>query len=80
VKLEWLEDSLLSKSRRPLDTIKYEYEQRKIPKRARVHESKGKHERATHDSSEDSDARVPGVSSRKDKMKKLKMKKQQSWE
>jgi hypothetical protein len=78
VKLEWLEDSLMSKSRRPLDTIKYEYEQRKIQKKPRVHENKRKHERATHDSSEDSDARVSGVSSRKEKMRKLKMKKQQS--
>ena len=35
VSLEWLEDSLLSKSRKPLDTAKYEFEQRKITKSVR---------------------------------------------
>lgn len=32
VSLEWLEDSLVSSSRRPLNTAKYEFEQRKTAK------------------------------------------------
>ncbi|EXJ80103.1 hypothetical protein A1O3_08389 [Capronia epimyces CBS 606.96] len=35
VQLEWLEDSLLSKSKRPLDTIKYEFEPRRVTKTVR---------------------------------------------
>ncbi|EXJ93277.1 hypothetical protein A1O1_01669 [Capronia coronata CBS 617.96] len=35
VPLEWLEDSLLSKSKRPLDTTKYEFEQHHLPKTTR---------------------------------------------
>lgn len=32
VKLNWLEDSLLSKSGKPLDTAKYQWEQKKVTK------------------------------------------------
>lgn len=31
VRLEWLEDSLLGKSKRPLETAQYAFEQRKLP-------------------------------------------------
>ncbi|KIW99478.1 uncharacterized protein Z518_11217 [Rhinocladiella mackenziei CBS 650.93] len=41
VRLEWLEDSLLTKFRRPLDTTKYEWEQRKVTKIVRKRRMKG---------------------------------------
>lgn len=74
VRLEWLEDSLLSNSRRPLDTFKYEYEHRKIPKPRRTRRC----ERTNHNSSEDSDDGAARAVSRREKIQELKLKKQQS--
>ncbi|KEF51326.1 uncharacterized protein A1O9_12676 [Exophiala aquamarina CBS 119918] len=78
VRLEWLEDSLLSKSRRPLDTFKYEYEHRKILKPPRPRQRRTADGSLTHCSSDDADGGVLRAASRIDKIQELKMKKQQS--
>lgn len=80
VRLEWLEDSLMSKSRRPLDTKKYEYEHRKMPKKRKPRNQPQQGDKQTRDSSDESGAILPGVASRKDKMRKLKTKKNGSLE
>lgn len=76
VRLEWLEDSLLSKSRRPLDTQKYQYERRKMLKKSRPRNSPQQAKEPAQDSSDESSARLREVSSRKDKLKNLKAKKE----
>ena len=50
IKLDWLEDSLLSKSGKPLDTAKYQWEQRKVIKYGVT-----KRKRAVQDESGDED-------------------------
>lgn len=78
VRLEWLEDSLMGKSRRPLDTRKYEFEHRKMPKHRKPRNQPQQVDDQTRESSDESGVRLPGVASRKDKMRKLKSKKKSS--
>ena len=66
MKLEWLEDSLLGKSRRPLDPSKYEYEQVKIRPKKRVRVAKKNDDIShTHEASEEGEIEE-GVSSRQE--------------